>query len=489
MAEDATLKAPVSLRIDEPLFRRLFEHLFPGDDDEHGAVIAAGLATGPGGSRLLARELFLARDGIDYVPGQRGYRALTPQFVAEVSEACASQGLCYLAVHCHGGWNEVEFSEDDWASHERGYPALVDITRGGPVGALVFARNAVAGDLWTRQGRFALDWLTVVGPRVRTLYPAPPARPRHAGAVYDRHARLFGDAGQDILARLKVGIIGLGGGGSLINEWLARLGVGHLVAVDFDRVEPSNLPRVVGATYRDAGMPSAERNGRRAGRNGGGPGRYKVHVARRVARQANPSIHYETVVGNVLDEATARRLTDADFLFLASDSIQSRLVFNALVQQYLIPGVQVGAKVAVERRTRQVADVFVATRPVLPGPGQGCLHCHELIPASRLREEALTEGERRAQQYVEDEQVAEPSVITLNVLSAAQAVNDLLMMFTGLYRQPVSLAHQLHFVRERQLTTVEPRVDGQCLDCSCHAKSRRARGDGARLPCRALAAL
>jgi len=117
-----------------------------------------------------------------------------------------------------------------------------------------------------------------------------------------------------------------------------------------------------------------------------------------------------------------------------------------------------------------VADVFVATRPVLPAPGQGCLHCHELIPPARLREEALTEGERRAQRYVEDEEVAEPSVITLNVLSAAQAVNDLMMMFTGLYRGPVTLAHQLNFVRERQLTTVEPRVDGHCLDCGCHAK-------------------
>jgi hypothetical protein len=90
-------------------------------------------------------------------------------------------------------------------------------------------------------------------------------------------------------------------------------------------------------------------------------------------------------VGNALDEPTARLLADVDFLFLASGSIQSRLVFNALVHQSLIPCVQVGAKVAVEQATRRVGDIFVPTRPVLPSPGHGRLHCHELIRVAAAR--------------------------------------------------------------------------------------------------------
>lgn len=43
--------------------------------------------------------------------------------------------------------------------------------------------------------------------------------------------------------KAKVGIAGLGGLGSNIAAALARLGVGHLVLVDFDVVEPSNLNR------------------------------------------------------------------------------------------------------------------------------------------------------------------------------------------------------------------------------------------------------
>src|SRR5579862_9926565 len=113
--------APVTLTIDEQVYQRLSAHLFPGDGDEHGAVIAAGVVQTPRGTRLLAREVFLAADGVDYVPGQRGYRALTPQFVATASDYCGREDLCYLAVHCHGGSDRVGFSSDDLASQRRGY--------------------------------------------------------------------------------------------------------------------------------------------------------------------------------------------------------------------------------------------------------------------------------------------------------------------------------------------------------------------------------
>lgn len=150
-----------TFRIAKPLFDSLQAHLFPGDGDEHGAVIAVGIGQSSRESRLLAREVFLARDGIDYVESKFGYCALSADFVARVSDHCARRGLGYFAVHCHGGRDSVGFSPVDLESHQRGYPALLDITNGGPVGALVFARNAVAGTIWTHNGVFDLDNLVV----------------------------------------------------------------------------------------------------------------------------------------------------------------------------------------------------------------------------------------------------------------------------------------------------------------------------------------
>jgi hypothetical protein len=41
------MKPPFTLTITESQFTELYEHLFPGDGDEHGAVIAAGIAETP----------------------------------------------------------------------------------------------------------------------------------------------------------------------------------------------------------------------------------------------------------------------------------------------------------------------------------------------------------------------------------------------------------------------------------------------------------
>ena len=132
----------ISVRLPAEMMASLRAHLFRADADEHGAVIGASVVETPRGMRLLGRRLFIAQDGIDYVPGERGYRMLTPEFVRRCVRACAEERLAYLAVHNHAGMDTVAFSGDDMASHRRGYPALLDILDGPPAGALVFAINA-----------------------------------------------------------------------------------------------------------------------------------------------------------------------------------------------------------------------------------------------------------------------------------------------------------------------------------------------------------
>lgn len=207
-----------------------------------------------------------------------------------------------------------------------------------------------------------------------------------------------------------------------------------------------------------------------------------MHVARRVSRRVNPKIQFDPVIGDVVDEMTALKLVDCDFLFLASDTMQSRLVFNALVYQYLIPGVQVGAKVFASDGS--IEGIHVATRPVFPYPLGGCLSCQKAISATKLNSESLSEDQRRLQRYIEGEDVPEPSVITLNVLSAAQAANDLMMLFTRLYLPGTELPHQINFVQSRKLCTVDAYAEPTCRYCGSSVRSKRARGDRASLPCR-----
>lgn len=470
------MKGPFKLRLPPRMWATLEKHLFQADEDEHGAVVGAAVVETVRGCQLLGRKLFLATDGIDYVPGQRGYRMLTADFVRHCALACADEGLAYLAIHNHPGVHRVAFSDDDIASHCRGYPALLDILDGPPVGALVFARQAVAGDIWISPShRKELDRAVIVGKSSQVLYPAA-RKPAGADARYDRQVRLFGDRGQDLLASQKVGIVGAGGAGSLINEYLARLGVGHVVAIDSDRVDRTNSPRLVGTRPSDLGTqwlpgPLARILRREFV--------LKVDIAERVAREANPRIRFDAVVGDVVEPAMAERLIDCDAIFLAADSMRARLVVNAICHQYVIPTWQVGAKVQVDQESGDVKDIFSAVRQLVPG--ETCLWCSELVNPTRLAEEAASPEQRAAQQYINE--IPAPSVITLNAVATAHAVNDYLFATVGqgnAGNADEGITWTKHRPLNSQPAIERPRQEAGCTECN----GRVGAGHLQRLPVR-----
>lgn len=475
-------------RIARAMFEELRRHLFPGDHDEHGAVICAGAERGPRGERFLARKLFLAREGVDYVPGKHGYRALSTDFIARVSNFCSQQKLAYFAIHNHGGRDSVAFSPVDLESHRRGYPALLDILDGEPVGALVFAENAVAGEIWTKAGVFQLSSLTVVGSNHERLYPSRKRSAIIPDEVYNRQSLLFGARGQELLQGCKIGIIGMGGVGSLVSEWIVRLGVGEVVAIDYDRADVSNNSRLIGASRWDAIAFLLQSKHAFLRALGERLRRFKVVIGRRVAKTANPKVRYIPIPGDIVDEATALELKDCDFVFLCADSMQSRLVFNALVHQYLVPGVQIGAKVTVAEQTGELQDVFCVSRPVYPEVNGGCLWCNQLISPALLQEEAISAEQRKRQGYINDPLIHAPAVITLNALAASQAVNEFLFSLVGLHEDDGTLpGYRLCSPRARRWSKVACTSSPSCPHCGSSKNSVYGMGDRRRLPCRAMA--
>ena len=471
-----------TLTIPELLYKRLHHHLFPGDGDEHGAVLLAGLQWSPDGKpRVLARELATATDGVDYVPGRHGYRMLRVDFLQPYALKARDEALVYLAIHNHGGRGGVSFSADDLASQRRGYPALLTLT-GQPIGALVLSEDSIAGNLYLKPDvPSELASCTVVGRNRLELVQGIPHRTSRNDPSRSRQVVLLGDAGLARLAAARVGVIGAGGVGSVVVELLARLGVGTIVVADPQRVALSNLSRLIAARRLDAlsflthsARPDWLRSlGVRLART-------KVALAGRNARRGNPTGTFIPIFGDITDPDVASAFTTCDYIFLAADSMQSRLVFNALVYQYLIPGVQMGSKAPVDHRTGDLGDVFSVCRPVTPD--SGCLRCNELISASKLQEEIHTLEERRQQRYVDDDDVAAPSVITLNSITAAHAVNDFLFHITGLTYADASTDYRRFLARARDVRFDEPQAVASCLDCGLDAMSRRARGDSAELP-------
>ena len=437
----------------------LMSHLFPGDKDEHGAILRAGVVQTESKLRLLVQNVQPAKFNIDYVAGQRGYRALTPSFIFREIMQCRDAGLAYLAVHNHGSDRRVKFSKTDMESHERGYPALLDIGRGIPVGALVYGRRSVAADIWMPDGsRRSLGEYRVIGRTIRRLYSEPRHRTSDRSQEHDRQVRMFSADGQQILRSSKVAVVGLGGVGSIVAEHLARLGVGTILLIDPDVIEDSNLSRVVGATHVDVETQQL-----------------KIQIAVRHLRELARDAQLMAIDGDVARESVAETLRDCDFIFLAADSMRARLVVNAVAHQYLVPTVQMGTKIRTDE-SGKIEDAMSVVRHIRPTVG--CLWCNGLIDPTQLAIEAKTDEERKEQAYGVQE--PNPSVITMNAVAAAHATNDFLFDFLDLASGDSPSAYfNFHFDASRMFD-VEPRRDSDCHECA----ARFALGDALELPTR-----
>ena len=214
--------------------------------------------------------------------------------------------------------------------------------------------------------------------------------------------------------------------GVLLAEYLGRL-----VSVKsswFIRIyRPTNLPRMVDATGWGRDECGLVANGRpdwmqhRAGgslrqRSGN---RQNASSARLIRGQRSRLQGGHE--GRSLRFAKLKGATTCSSRRIATGA---RLLFNAVVHQFLIPGSQVGSRIKSDMATGSVEHVHTVTRWVLPDVG--CLVCNEQINAARLQEESISGVMRARQKYTDDPDVVAPSVITLNASTAAQAANDFL---------------------------------------------------------------
>lgn len=451
----------MSLRVGEQLWAAVTGHIHQPDRDEHGGALLCGIATDHTGKRrLLARTFVAAIDGIDYVPGTRGYRHLRATFIRKVVLQAREQGLICLLVHGHGAGDSVEFSKTDFASHERGYPTLLDIS-GQSVGALVLATNAVAGDIWHTDGtRDILDTTVVIGGNIVSLTPTPAGRPPQIRAEDDRQGRLFGAAGQNILRKTRIGIVGAGGAGMIGVEMLARLGAGELIVIDPDKVELTNLNRLPGALRRDAAAllthPDRPAWLRKIG---SALSIHKIRVAKRLERQAGQGTKVTTFPVNVTDVVAITALIECDFILLAADSPTARNLVNVIAHQYLIPVLQVGAKVNVDERG-DIGRVYSIVRPITPD--SGCFRCAGLIDYTQLAREALAKEQRQQADYGTGEPA--PSVIMLNGVAVSAALTHMVLALTGL-RTADHSDFLLYDARASATKPTEPYRDADCTIC------------------------
>lgn len=132
--------------------------------------------------------------------------------------------------------------------------------------------------------------------------------------------REVGPEGQQKLRAACVGVVGAGGLGVPVLQYLAGAGIGKLIVVDGDRLEASNLHRQSWYALADCGRPKAEL------------------AAERIAA-LNPEVAIDTHVTRVDADNAHQLLHGCDVILDCTDNFASKFMLNDVAQQLRKPAV------------------------------------------------------------------------------------------------------------------------------------------------------
>lgn len=347
----------VSVAIPADLHIALCQHLLRDDDQEDATFALYRPSVGENRFTALIFELILPEEGDRDVHGNVD---LQPQYFRRACRLAAAQQAGVVLLHSHLGPGWQDMSRDDIKTeHSYSAPALT-LTDLPFVGLTLGTDETWSARVWeyndeTYKRRWAAT-VRVVGQQLAmSYYDRLRPRPRFKEA-YKRTVTVWGEDNHAQLARLRVGIVGLGSVGSIVAESLARMGLERFVLIDFDEVQEHNLDRLLGATQEDLGKT-------------------KISVAQRqIARAATAGkVDPVSILGGVTEEAGYRAALDCDVIFSCVDRPWPRYVLNHLAYNHLIPVIDGGIRVKLYPETGRFEGADWQVQTV--GPNRPCLQC------------------------------------------------------------------------------------------------------------------
>lgn len=361
-------KQEFSVAIPEAVNTGLLKHLLHENREED--LVFALWYPSFGSQRMTA----LLHTPIYPIKGDRqrhGNASFNQQYFERVCALAAQEraGIAFMHSHPGPGWQDM--SLDDIQAEQKLSGATMALTDLPLVGLTVGTDGIWSARVWQYRGNKCYErmWchtVRSVGQRLKAsfadhLVPRPKFR-----ELFKRTVTVWGEDNHATLARLRIGIVGLGSVGSIIAENLARMGFQEFVLIDFDEVQKHNLDRLLGATEKDIG-------------------KLKVVLAERQIRQSATAsrVQVQAVPFSIAEKRGYRAALDCDVLFSCVDRPRARSILNHFAYAHLIPVIDGGIEVRFKRGEFSGVDWQLQT----VAPGRPCLDCLEIFKSSDVSTE------------------------------------------------------------------------------------------------------
>lgn len=377
---------------------------------------------------------------------------LRPSFIVDIANRARAKARSVVIMHthpfepAHPNFSQVDDDGEASLAHYLRHRAPA----GGHLSLVMGQRGCRTRKIGT--GEEVPTWS--IGEKLLLLSHNEAADP--VQSEYDRQVRAFGAVGQRAISSLKVGVVGLGGTGSVLVQQLARLGVRDYVLIDPDAVEVTNLNRLAGAGPADLGAA-------------------KIDIAQRAIRMCSPSAHVVGLRADVVDQNSALELIGLDFIFLCTDSHASRAVVCQLAYQHLVPAIDMGVSITV----RDGIVTHISGRVQMLAPGLPCLTCTGALDANQIRREMMSPEQRASDPYFVGAYEPQPAVMSINSTVASLAAT---MFMAAVTSAPGQARFQLYDGIRGTVRPTEARIVEDCIVCS--TKGALAKGNSWPLPVR-----
>lgn len=349
-----------SVALTEEMERTLREHLSRADSQEDLCFALWNPSYGHSRNSALIDKVILPLEGDRNVHGNASFN---PQYVERVIGEAISLGRGIAFLHSHPGRGWQDMSSDDVRAEQLLAPTVLGTTELPIVGLTLGAHDgAWSARFWekTESREFQRLWcdsVRVVGTSLRMHYYDKLRRRPLVPPTQIRTVSAWGEEAQANLARIKIGIVGLGSVGSIVAEALARLGFVDILLIDYDTIKEHNLDRTLNAYRKDV----ARR-------------RSKVSIAADALRHSSTasSLAVDTCEFSVCEQAGYRRALDCDVLFSCVDRPWPRSVLNFIAYAHLIPVIDGGI---IASRTGAGKLRGADWKAHVAGPSHRCLRC------------------------------------------------------------------------------------------------------------------
>ncbi|MGE0490086.1 MAG: ThiF family adenylyltransferase [Vulcanimicrobiota bacterium] len=313
----------------------------------------------------------------------------------------------------------------------------------------------------TREHTFVpIDSIYTVGDEIRVSPSAADCDTRLGFA--SSHLQAFDQGTFECLRRLSIAVVGVSGTGSPVAIQLARLGVGELVLVDDDIVEVRNLNRILHSTAADA---EAKRS--------------KVEVLARGIEEMGLGTKVRQIKKNLWTPTAVREVGECDIVFGCMDSVDGRFLLNLLASHYNQPYFDIGIRIATRKGLgghRPIEDVCGTVHYLKPGGSslltRGLFTMNQVSEAGLRRDDPEAYAAQAGEGYITGVVTQRPAVISVNMLAASLAVNELLARLHPFREESNERYASVGF----SLGSMELFCDPECATCPIIA-SRQGLGD------------